>query len=75
MKREEALDQMWVRDKVGRVGFLIRSANGWDVAHATETRQSVDLADYEYEERPPAPAVIDVRGNDSAGGLKEKRRK
>jgi hypothetical protein len=78
MKREAAYDELWVRDQVGRLGLLKRSPNGWDVAYANETKQSVDLTDYEPAD-PIAihspPPVVNVRGSDGLSGLRESRRK
>lgn len=76
MKRELALNGMWVRDCVGRLGYLIHSPNGWDVAYSDETKQSVDLSDYFPADPadPSPPPVVEVRGKDSAGGLKERKK-
>lgn len=79
MTHLEARNQEWVKEKAtGKIGLLLRQANGWDVAYASETKQSVDLGDYDLadpKQHDGPPPVVEKRAGDTSGGLGESVRR
>ena len=79
MTAQDARNQEWVKDAQGRIGLLLRSPNGWDVAYSNETKQSVDLAEYELADpklQPDGPPkVVEKRGGDTTGTMVDSRKK